>query len=345
MRARPEVRVSLLLVSLSGFLAFANEPVPATPTAVDAAVAPVAAPGAAPAVPVDPAAPATGGAAVDVEALPPEVQAMMAFEAGLTYEHGDVVLGGGKAVLHVPDTFGYLDPAETDRVLQAWGNPPDSQTWGMLLPANTSIFSDESWAVVVTHTDDGHIKDDDAAEIDFTELLGEMQAGAEEESKARIAAGLTGLRIVGWAEPPHYDAATHKIYWAKELSFGDGKSEDGEPQSNGLNYSIRALGRTGVLELNAVANMSQLATIKAPMEQVMGFAEFTAGNRYEDFDESIDRVAEYGIAALVAGGVAAKTGVFKGLFLMLMAGKKFIVIGLIAAAGALKSFFGKKDQA
>jgi len=276
-----------------------------------------------------------GDAVADAE-LPPEIKALLELEASLTYERGDVVLGGGKAVLHVPESFGYLDPAETDRVLQSWGNPPDPNTWGMLAPTGVSLLAEESWAVIVSYSDDGHIADDDAAEIDYTEVLTDMQAGAAEESAARVKAGLTGVRIVGWAEPPHHDPATHKIYWAKELDFG----EDGHT----LNYAIRALGRTGVLEFNAVAPMAQLPAIKAPMEQILGFAEFTAGNRYEEFDASVDHTAEYGLAALVAGGVAAKTGVFKGLLLMLLASKKFVVMGFVALMAGIKSFFGKKDE-
>ncbi|MDP2313664.1 MAG: DUF2167 domain-containing protein [Pseudomonadota bacterium] len=289
------------------------------------------------ALPVEGAAVGSVAGEDAVGELPPELKEMLDFEASLTYERGDVSLGGGKAVLHVPDSFGYLDAAETDKVLQVWGNPPDPNTWGMLVPSNTSIFAEEAWVVVVSYTDDGHIKDDDAADIDFTELLGQMQSDAAAESEARVKAGLTGVRIVGWAEPPHYDGISHKIYWAKELDFGE--------ESHTLNYAIRALGREGVLEFNAVAPMNQIATIKLPMEQVMGFAEFTPGNRYEDFDESVDRVAEYGIAALVAGGVAAKTGLLKGLFAMLLAGKKLIVVGVIAAVGAAKAIFGKKDAA
>lgn len=48
-----------------------------------------------------------------------------------------------------------------------------------------------------------------------------------------------------------------------------------------------------------------------------------------------------GIAALVAGGIAAKLGFFKGLWVALFAAKKFIIIGIIALVVAIKKFFGK----
>ena len=28
---------------------------------------------------------------------------------------------------------------------------------------------------------------------------------------------MTSMELVGWAAPPRYDKATHKLYWAKEL--------------------------------------------------------------------------------------------------------------------------------
>jgi len=51
-------------------------------------------------------------------------------------------------------------------------------------------------------------------------------------------------------------------------------------------------------------------------------------------------VAEYGIAALIAGGLAAKAGLFKVLLGALIALKKFIVLGLVAAAAFLRRLFG-----
>jgi uncharacterized membrane-anchored protein len=55
-------------------------------------------------------------------------------------------------------------------------------------------------------------------------------------------------------------------------------------------------------------------------------------------------VAEFGIAALIAGGAAAaaKTGLLKSLWVGILAAKKFIIIGLIAAAGFVKKFFFSK---
>ena len=113
-------------------------------------------------------------------------------------------------------------------------------------------FSTNCWVVTIAYSEDGFVKDDDASKINYDELLKKMQAGIAENNKAREEHGYPTITLVGWAAPPHYDAATHKLYWAKQLKFGD------EPNDT-LNYSIRMLGRKGVLELNAVASVDQFA--------------------------------------------------------------------------------------
>ena len=57
----------------------------------------------------------------------------------------------------------------------------------------------------------------------------------------------------------------------------------------------------------------------------------------------VDEVAAYGLGALVAGKVAAKAGLFKGLLAVLMAGKKFLVVGFIAVVAVLRKMFGGGD--
>src|SRR5260221_7990445 len=55
--------------------------------------------------------------------------------------------------------------------------------------------------------------------------------------------------------------------------------------------------------------------------------------------EGNDKVATYGLAALILGGVAAKAGLFKGLIALIIAGKKLIIIAAIAIGGFLARFF------
>lgn len=256
------------------------------------------------------------------------------FEASLRYQDGVVTLKDGLATLNLPKGYRFLDPDNAYRLLvEGWGNPPQTdRPLGMIVPAGVGPLAEESWGVIITFEEDGYVKDDEAADIDYDALLKEMKSATAEESEERKAAGYEPLELVGWAARPHYDAATHKLYWAKELKFG-GMGE------NTLNYNIRALGRRGVLVLNAVGSMGQLETIERDMQAVLGFVEFNPGHRYTDF-VSGDKVAAYGIGALIAGKVVAKAGILKILLGLLVAMKKGVVVIVVAAFAFLRRFFG-----
>ena len=254
----------------------------------------------------------------------------------LRYQKGEITLRGGLAKIHVPEGFRYLDPADAGTVLsKLWGNPPDSHTLGMLVPSDLSVVSRDAWAVVITYDEDGYVKDNDASKLDYDKLLKQMQEGMKEANEQRKKEGYQPIDLVGWAAPPRYDKATHKMYWAKELKFGD------SPE-NTLNYNIRILGRRGVLVLNAVAGMGQLQEIEQVAPQIISMVDFQEGHRYVDFNSSTDKVATYGLIGLVVGGLAAKAGFFKLLWPALFAMKKLIVVGIAAVAALFKKFFGKK---
>jgi uncharacterized membrane-anchored protein len=256
------------------------------------------------------------------------------------YQTGEIDLRGGLAKLSVPKEFKFLGPDDAETVLvKLWGNPPsEHKPLGLLMPAGVTPLSSNCWVVTIDYSEDGYVKDGDASKINYDDLLKKMQAGIAENNKARQEHGYPAIELVGWAAPPHYDAAAHKLYWAKQLKF------EGERHDT-LNYSIRMLDRKGVLELNAVAGIDQLGEIDQQTPQILGMVDFMEGNRYADFDPKVDKVATYGIAALVAGGVlagAAKLGFFKLLWVGLIAAKKFVILGVLAVVAFCKKMF-KRD--
>jgi uncharacterized membrane-anchored protein len=262
----------------------------------------------------------------------PDVQK---FLDSLHYRSGSVDVKGGHATLKLTQDFRYLEAGDAQRVLQAWGNPPDTSVLGMILPANVSPIDNDGWAVVITYSDDGHVSDEDAAKMDYAKMLKDMQEQTRDSNDERKKSGYETIDLVGWAAPPHYDAASNKLYWAKELAFG------GQAQHT-LNYDIRVLGRGGYLSLNAVAGMNQLPMVESKMQNVLAMTDFDAGQRYGDFNASTDKIAAYGIGALVAGTIAAKAGLFAKLFVVILAAKKFILVGLLAVGAAFKKFFSRK---
>ena len=272
----------------------------------------------------------------DTNKIPPQIIALL---KGLKYQQGDIDLRGGLAKLSVPTNFNYLGPDDAETVLvKLWGNPPSNvKPLGLLIPADMTPISSNCWVVTIHYSEDGYVKDGDAGKINYDDLLKQMQKGIAENNKAREEHGYPDITLVGWAAPPHYDADAHKLYWAKDLKFGD------EPADT-LNYSIRMLGRKGVLELNAVATIGQLPEIDRQVPQILGMVDFKEGSRYADFDPKVDKVATYGIAALVAGGIAAKLGLFKGLLVFLVAAKKLLILGVLAMASFFKKLFSKNKN-
>lgn len=258
-------------------------------------------------------------------------------DAELRYQTGTVQVADGRATFNLGPEFRYLDPKQTARLLtEGWGNPPGDETLGMILPANLSPLSNEGWGVIITYEEDGYVDDKDAEKVDYSELLREMQKSTLEENKERAKAGYEPMQLVGWAEPPYYDKATNKMYWAKDIKFGDAPVDT-------LNYNIRVLGRRGVLVLNAVSTVDQLASVKTSMQQLLPAVEFNPGHRYADFIPGKDKMAEYGIGALVVGTLAAKSGLFKVLIAGLLAAKKFVILGIAALGAWLRKMFKKKE--
>lgn len=252
-------------------------------------------------------------------------------ESTFQYQTGDVNIGNGIATLRVPEGFKYLNPENTNYVLtEMWGNP-ESPTLGMLLPDTISPSSyNFTYAVDITYSDEGYIDDEDAADLDYDELLEEMQSDMKAANPQREEMGYPAIELVGWASQPFYDSESKKLHWAKELSF-DGSEE------HTLNYNIRVLGRKGYLNLNVIGDMGQLELVKANVDGILSSVEFNQGYTYDEFDPDVDKIAAYGIGGLIAGKVLAKAG----FFALILKFWKVIAIGAVGLFTAFrKKLFG-----
>lgn len=246
----------------------------------------------------------------------------------LRFRQGEIAVPQAQAHFRLGPQFRYLEQGDARKVLeQLWGNPPDAEVLGLLVPSALPLTDPHSWAVVVTRADDGHVSDEDAAGTDYAELLEDMQQGTEASNAERGKAGYPELHLVGWAEPPRYDEASKKLYWARELAVQGNDAHT-------LNYDIRALGRSGYLSLNAVAAMDDLPAVRTGMQELLPMVEFDAGQRYADYDAKTDKLAAYGVAALIGGGLAAKSGLLAKLGVLLLGLKKLLIpLALLVAAG------------
>ena len=266
----------------------------------------------------------------------------------LDFEQGPIKLPGADVTLNVSDQFYYLNPDDTRKVLvQLWGNPGDSAdgTLGMIFPAKYSPTDQRTWGSIVEYDGSGHVSDDDAASTDYNDLLKQIQDGIKENNPEREKQGFAPITLVGWAEPPHYDKATHALHWARDLIFG---SDPNGPHT--LNYSVRVLGREGVTQLDFVAGLDQLQEINDVIPDVINTVQYDSGKRYADFVNG-DKIAAYGMAGMIAAGagvkVAAKLGFlafvlgfFKSFGVALLALKKGLIVVVAAVAAVGRKILG-----
>jgi uncharacterized membrane-anchored protein len=258
----------------------------------------------------------------------------------MKYQTGTIQLknveGEVLADLKVPQGFKYLNVEQSNYVIEElWGNPKRNSSMGMLFPEQAGPMSDGSYAFNIQYDPMGFVEDDDADDVDYDELLADMQKEIREANAEREENGYESLELIGWASKPFYDQDKHILHWAKEIKFGGS-------EMNTHNYNVRILGRKGALVINAISTMNELAEVNKNIGKVTDIVTFAAGNRYSDFNPSVDKVAAFTVGGLVAGKVLAKVGFFA---IIAKFGK--VIFFAIAGAGASvwKWFTGpRKDE-
>jgi uncharacterized membrane-anchored protein len=238
---------------------------------------------------------------------------------------------GTIAKLNVPAGYEFADGDGARKYLELSHNPSEGTEVGILTPISDA--KDDSWVVLFDFDETGYIKDDEKSSIDAEKLLSTMQKGAEEENEERKKRGWEPFHLTGWQTQPFYDSGTNNLTWATLGNTDDPKA------GYTVNYATRILGRKGVLRTDLVMDPSQVDATVPRFKNVMTGFSFTNGSRYADFVKG-DKVAEYGLTALIAGGVTAvaiKTGLFAKLLAMLAGLWKLIAVAFAALLTRIKN--------
>jgi len=111
---------------------------------------------------------------------------------------------------------------------------------------------------VIRYIKEGYIKDDDAKNWNADDLLKNLKDGVDESNKDRVARGFPEMQVIGWVQPPNYDAATHRLVWS--LLAKDKDEPDNAAKS--INYNTYALGRDGYFSLNLLSNSERIAATR-----------------------------------------------------------------------------------
>jgi len=231
---------------------------------------------------------------------------------------------GDIAEINIPEGYAFADKDGAVKILQMTENIPSGRELGVV------VSKAGSWFMIFEFRDSGYVKDDEGGKLDADAIMKSMKEGTEEANSERAKHGWKPIHITGWERQPFYDPLTHNLTWAT-LVRGD------DPQEHGsVNHSVRILGRRGTMDVDLIASPTEYASLTETFNSLLGGFHYSTGNRYSDFSKG-DKVAEYGLTALILGGgaaVALKTGLLAKFW-------KVIVMGIVAIGAALKKFFQK----
>ena len=236
---------------------------------------------------------------------------------------------GNKAEVHVPSGYVFLGAADTKKFMELNQN---------LGSENEYVFAPEdlSWFAVFEFDPVGYVEDNET--LDADSLLDSVTKGNEAGNVERRKRGWGTMSIKGWKFQPRYDDQSNILEWAF-LARSDAS------QSDVINYNTRLLGRTGVMQVVLVTDPEILDSSVVSLKQALDNYDFLAGERYAEFREG-DRVAEFGLAALIAGGAAAvatKKGFWAVIVGFMVAAKKFVLVAVIGLFAWIGSLFKRKS--
>jgi uncharacterized membrane-anchored protein len=249
---------------------------------------------------------------------------------------------GHDLVLDLPADYLFLDAPQAKRLMEKNGNLWNDNLLGVVAKREAN------WLVTVRFTEDGYVKDDDAEKIDADGLLKEIREGTDEANKERTERGFKPLHVLGWSDPPRYQRDKHHLVWGMRAA-----SEGEEAES--VNFNTRILGRKSFVALNLIDSASTIDAAKPAAAILLAATTYKPGFRYQDFDKKTDKVAEYGLAALVLGGAGigalklVKIGLLAKfgakILALLIAFKKALILLLVGAGAFIKKILGGKKTA
>ena len=217
---------------------------------------------------------------------------------------------GDKGEIKLAEPLMFLDAADTNTFLQFHGNLPQTSSY-------TITTKKGYWFGVLHFISDGYIKDDEKIDADaLLETLKEENIQGNEERRKQ---GLETLILDDWYFPPRYDTETNRLEWGTKL-----RSE--KDQSISVNVTTKILGKSGYISAILVSSPESLDKDLVEFKQSLKNFDYVSGEKYSEWKEG-DKVAAYGLGALVLGGAAA-VATKKG-------GLKLIWLAILAAGAAI----------
>lgn len=273
-------------------------------------------------------------------ATPEAKQDQIAAERKTAFEAAEKVVQNGpaeiklidQAVMALPAGYQFIPQPEAGRILRANGSGESQDTLGLITPAGEA-----NWWVLLQYIPAGFVKDEDAKDWKADELLTSIKEGTEAANVQRVERGFEPLEVTGWIEKPAYFEQSRQLIWSALVRH------KGRDDTNGsVNYNTYALGRDGYFSLNLIASEASIAGDKANARTLLAAIAYLPGKAYSDYNASTDRLAEYGLAALIGGVAAKKLGLLALGAAFVLKFAKIIGLAVIGLGAGFARFFRRK---
>jgi uncharacterized membrane-anchored protein len=200
---------------------------------------------------------------------------------------------GSLGTVDVPKDFVFAEAEGAKKFVEAIGNVPTGQEFGVLAPASLE------WFVLYKFYGTGYIRDDRRTGLDSGGVLAAIRVAVKESNEMRARRGDGPLTVAGWVSPPRYDETTHCLEWSVKAQNAAGSTFT---ESDKI-----YLGRKGFLKASLVVREDQFAgALPHARPALDGFA-YADENNYQALAEG-DQVAKYGLADLTEASGYSKKG-------------------------------------
>ena len=198
---------------------------------------------------------------------------------------------GDMAEIKVPEGYEFFGKDDMKEFMQKTQNLYTGDELGVLLdPDKASGFIS-----FFMFDESGYVKDAAKEKLDPDQMWKQMKDNEPAANEERKKNGWGEITLIKWAEIPQYNAQTQRLEWADVLE---------EKNQQWINYNTKILGRKGVMQVIVVPHGKNWQSVIPRFNQAIDGFSYTGGNKYAEWKTG-DKVAEFGLAALVVGGAGA----------------------------------------
>lgn len=215
---------------------------------------------------------------------------------------GDYTLPASKSKLAIPADFVGVFGPEAQRVMELTNGTPHPQTEAVLIDKEDDM-------IVFDWQPEGYVSSDDWGDMGAAAMLRSITENTAADNAERAKQHFPDLTVTGWLKEPTLDHGSNTAFWTIELQ------ESSRPLVNSI--ALR-LARQGYERIVWVADKERYAN-STILQTMLTANNFPIGLRYVDHATG-DKMAGYGVAALVAtvaGAKIAKAAGFVGLLVLL----------------------------